>query len=583
MAWLGSTVKALDTRREVANYIGGATEPSKAVVTNSGGEIDSSVVTVAELAHLSGITSNVQTQLDSKQATVTGAATTVTSSNLTSNRVLLSNGDGKISASDMTATTFAYLDPTSSIQDQLGGKQDNITTDAPLSQSKVSGLTSALSGKQSTIGSTTNLVVNKVTFGSGESAIPFQGSYSDLASRPDLSSYATSTELSNGLAGKQDSGSYATSTELSNGLAGKQDSGSYATSTELSNGLAGKQDSGSYATSTELSNGLAGKQDSGDYATSTELSNGLAGKQDSGDYATSTELSNGLAGKQDSGDYATSTELSNGLAGKQDSGDYATSTELSNGLAGKQDSGDYATSTELSNGLAGKQDSGSYATSTELSNGLAGKQDSGSYATSTELSNGLAGKQDSGDYATTTQLAAKAGQGDPMTCVTAQVTGNAPINTTGTLNIDNANQTKVTFAGSFTTNGINHPSNSSIFNVNVAAEYTINVQIRVTNGGVNERGMYWVVCRRYKQRPNNSATGNQYRDYYLGSSYYRDDSDAFDDIVLGGNARIHFEGNDEQFEIVVQRAYTQQPNSGNNPINNSESFITIERHAYEIS
>ena len=170
-----------------------------------------------------------------------------------------------------------------------------------------------------------------------------------------------------------------------------------------------------------------------------------------------------------------------------------------------------------------------------------------------------------------------------MTCVTAQVTGNTPIYTTGTVNIDNANRTYIPFAGSFTTNGINHPSNSSLFNINVAAEYTVNVQIRVTNGGVNERGMYWVVCRRYKQRPNNTTSGTLYRDYYLGSSYYRDDSDTFDDIVLGGNARIHFEGNDEQFEIVVQRSYQQNSNSGNNPINNSSSFITIERHAYQIS
>ena len=96
MAWLGSTVKALDTRREVTNYIGGNTEPSKAVVTNSGGEIDSSVVTLAELALLSGVSSNVQTQLSNEQATITGAATTVTSSNLTSNRVLLSNALAKL-------------------------------------------------------------------------------------------------------------------------------------------------------------------------------------------------------------------------------------------------------------------------------------------------------------------------------------------------------------------------------------------------------------------------------------------------------------------------------------------------------
>ena len=61
MAWLGSTIKSLDTRKELVSYIGGNTQPSRAVVTNSGGEIDSSVVTVAELALLSGITIVVQT------------------------------------------------------------------------------------------------------------------------------------------------------------------------------------------------------------------------------------------------------------------------------------------------------------------------------------------------------------------------------------------------------------------------------------------------------------------------------------------------------------------------------------------
>ena len=179
MSWLGSTLKSIDTRKELVNYIGSNTITSRAVVTNAGGEIDSSVVTLAELALLSGVSSNVQTQLtglgDDKQDEITGAATTVTSANLTSDRVLLSDGSGKISASDVTATTLAYLDPTSSIQTQLNGKQSEITTSAPLAQSKIDGLTDTLSGKQPTIGSSTNLVVNNVTFGSGVDAILFNG------------------------------------------------------------------------------------------------------------------------------------------------------------------------------------------------------------------------------------------------------------------------------------------------------------------------------------------------------------------------------------------------------------------------
>ena len=44
-----------------------------------------------------------------------------------------------------------------------------------MSQNKIDGLANTLSGKQPTIGSSTNLVVNKVTFGSGVDAIDFQG------------------------------------------------------------------------------------------------------------------------------------------------------------------------------------------------------------------------------------------------------------------------------------------------------------------------------------------------------------------------------------------------------------------------
>ena len=173
-----------------------------------------------------------------------------------------------------------------------------------------------------------------------------------------------------------------------------------------------------------------------------------------------------------------------------------------------------------------------------------------------------------------------------MTCVTEQVTGSSPILTTGAINIDNNNETFIPFAGTFTAFGILHPSNSTLFNCNLSAEYTINVQLRVTAGGNNDRGMYFCVLRRYKQRPNNNNRGTAYRDYYLGSSYYRDESTAFNDIVLGGCIRVHFEAPDppdEQFEIVVRRSYQQNVGSGNCPLNNSESFITIERHAYNIS
>jgi hypothetical protein len=78
--------------------------------------------TAAELNFVDGVTSNVQTQLNGKQATITGAATTITGSNLTALRVLGSDVSGKVAATSITTSTLAFLDATSSVQTQLNGK-----------------------------------------------------------------------------------------------------------------------------------------------------------------------------------------------------------------------------------------------------------------------------------------------------------------------------------------------------------------------------------------------------------------------------------------------------------------------------
>jgi hypothetical protein len=67
-------------------------------------------------------TSSVQSQINGKQATITGGATTITSSNLATNKVLVSDGSGKVAASSVTTTTLGFVDPTSSIQTQLNAK-----------------------------------------------------------------------------------------------------------------------------------------------------------------------------------------------------------------------------------------------------------------------------------------------------------------------------------------------------------------------------------------------------------------------------------------------------------------------------
>ena len=109
----------------------------RAVISNGSQKIAVSDVTSTELGYLDGVTSAVQTQIDSKQATLTGGASTIASSNLTASRALQSNGSGKVEVSDVTTTELGYLDGVSSaIQTQLDAKQ---ASDAQLTD--IAGLT----------------------------------------------------------------------------------------------------------------------------------------------------------------------------------------------------------------------------------------------------------------------------------------------------------------------------------------------------------------------------------------------------------------------------------------------------------
>ena len=80
-------------------------------------------VSNTEFGYLDGVTSAIQTQIDSKQATITGGATTIVSADLTADRALVSNGSGKVAVSSITATELGYVSGvTSAIQTQLGTK-----------------------------------------------------------------------------------------------------------------------------------------------------------------------------------------------------------------------------------------------------------------------------------------------------------------------------------------------------------------------------------------------------------------------------------------------------------------------------
>ena len=115
--------------------------------------------TVAELNYVDGVTSNIQTQLNNKQASINGGASTIASSNLTASRALISDGNGKVAVSAVTSTELGYLDGvTSSVQTQLNAK-------APLASPSFTGTPTAPTVATSTVGNqiaTTQYVYNAI-------------------------------------------------------------------------------------------------------------------------------------------------------------------------------------------------------------------------------------------------------------------------------------------------------------------------------------------------------------------------------------------------------------------------------------
>ena len=113
-------LNALETRR--TNNIAGAISTvltsdltaSRALVSGSGGKLEVSAVTSTEIGHLDGVTSGIQTQLNGLETrrtnNIAGAISTVLTGNLTTARVLVSDGSGKISVSDITTTELNRLD-----------------------------------------------------------------------------------------------------------------------------------------------------------------------------------------------------------------------------------------------------------------------------------------------------------------------------------------------------------------------------------------------------------------------------------------------------------------------------------------
>ena len=95
---------------------------SRALVSDGSGDVSVSAVTSTEVGYLDDVSSNIQTQLDAKQATITGSATTIDTESLTASRAVISNSSQKIAVSATTDTELGYVSGvTSGIQAQIEG------------------------------------------------------------------------------------------------------------------------------------------------------------------------------------------------------------------------------------------------------------------------------------------------------------------------------------------------------------------------------------------------------------------------------------------------------------------------------
>ena len=125
---LWETSNALSTKQDTIT--GAATTitssnltASRALISDASGKVATNAVTSTELGYLSGVTSAIQTQISGKQNTITGAASTVVSSNLSNGIVVVSDGGGKIASSGIYSYELGYLSgATSNIQTQLNSK-----------------------------------------------------------------------------------------------------------------------------------------------------------------------------------------------------------------------------------------------------------------------------------------------------------------------------------------------------------------------------------------------------------------------------------------------------------------------------
>ena len=93
---------------------------SRALVSDTSGNIAASTISSTKLGYLTDVTGNIQAQLNAKQATITGSASTIANAELDADKVLITNSNKKVAVSSVTSAELDYLSgATSNIQTQI--------------------------------------------------------------------------------------------------------------------------------------------------------------------------------------------------------------------------------------------------------------------------------------------------------------------------------------------------------------------------------------------------------------------------------------------------------------------------------
>lgn len=129
-----------------------------------------------DITALKGNVTTLTNALGSKQDKIVGGASTITDDNLTANRALVSDGNGKVAVSNVTSTELGYLDGvTSNVQTQLNNKLES----APVTS--VNSKTGAVVLGASDVGAVATSDVTQ-TLGTSTTKVPSEKAVADALS-----------------------------------------------------------------------------------------------------------------------------------------------------------------------------------------------------------------------------------------------------------------------------------------------------------------------------------------------------------------------------------------------------------------